>query len=140
MSEQRCSKMMRLCCEPIVKAIICGLKGCGLSGRQSAKGRISLLVEAGHLALITRWAGEHHIYFWKLGIASVLSTLLLRKSHKAQQPPHSLSLEELTFITDEGSAFIWEIIVGLVTHCGEDFNPEMNGNDVFISILIYCAW
>ncbi|XP_034678091.1 BTB/POZ domain-containing protein At1g04390-like isoform X4 [Vitis riparia] len=139
MSEQRCSKMMRLCCEPIVKAIICGLKGCGLSGRQFAKDRISLLVEAGHLALITRWAGEHHIYFWKLGIAGVLSTLLLRKSHKAQQPPHSLSMEELTFIADEGSAFIWEIIVGLVTHCGEDFNPEMNGNDVFISILICCA-
>ena len=140
MSEQRCSKMMRLCCEPIVKAIICGLKGCGLSGRQIAKDRISLLVEAGHLALITRWAGEHHIYFWKLGIERVLSTLLLSKSHKAQPPQHSLSLKELRAITDEGPAFIWDIIGGLVTHCGEDFNPEMNGNDVFISILIYCAW
>ncbi|KAJ9672915.1 hypothetical protein PVL29_026250 [Vitis rotundifolia] len=139
MSGQRCSKMMRLCCEPIVKAIICGLKGCGLSGRQIAEDRISLLVEAGHLALITRWAGERHIYFWKLGIASVLSTLLPSISHKAQQPLHSLSLEELKFITDEGTAFIWEIIVGLVTHCGEDFNSEMNGSDLFISILIYCA-
>lgn len=139
MSGQRCSKMMRLCCEPIVQAIICGLRGCSLSDRQIAKDQISLLVEAGHLALITRWAGEHHIYFWKLGIERVLSTLLLSKSHKAQPPQHSLSLKELRAITDEGPAFIWDIIGGLVTHCGEDFNPEMNGSDVFIGILIGCA-
>ncbi|RVX02940.1 BTB/POZ domain-containing protein [Vitis vinifera] len=95
MSGQRCSKMMRLCCEPIVQAIICGLRGCSLSDRQIAKDQIL-----------------------------------------SQPPQHSLSLKELRAITDEGPAFIWDIIGGLVTHCGEDFNPEMNGSDVSSASLL----
>ena len=140
MSGQRCSKIMRLSCESIVRAIINGLSGSSLPGRQNAKDQISLVVEAGRLAQITRWAGEHHIYFWKLGIDRVLFTLLLSKSHKAQPPRHSLSFEELSAIASEGPAFIWDILGGLVTHCAEDFNPEMNESDFSINILIGCAW
>lgn len=140
MNEQRWSKMMRWCCEPIVQAIICGLRGCSLSGRQFAKDQDSLLEETGHLALITRLAGEHHVYFWKLGIDRILSTLLLTTSQKAQESQHALSSEELRAIALKCPAFIWDTLGGLVTHCGEDLNPEISGDSFSISLLIDCAW
>ena len=72
MSEQRCSKMLRFCCEPIVQAIIGALREFNLLFEDITQDTISMAVEAGCLALITHWAGEHHIYFWKLEIGEVL--------------------------------------------------------------------
>ncbi|KAK9275896.1 hypothetical protein L1049_023170 [Liquidambar formosana] len=81
-SEQGCLEMMSLCCEPIVEAIISAMCGWSSSSGKVANDQMSLLVEACHLARITRWAGEHHIYFWKLGIDRVLLDLLLDNCHK----------------------------------------------------------
>ncbi|CBI21780.3 unnamed protein product, partial [Vitis vinifera] len=72
MSEQRCSKMLRFCCEPIVQAIIGALREFNLLFEDITQDTISMAVEAGCLALITHWAGKHHIYFWKLEIGEVL--------------------------------------------------------------------
>ncbi|KAL6314947.1 hypothetical protein AAG906_029167 [Vitis piasezkii] len=101
------------------------------------KTRFSVAVEAGRLALITRWAGEHHIYFWKLGIGKVLIEPRLSEFLKAQQPQDILLSEEQKSIALKDPTFTWDILGGLVTLWG-DFNPKKSGND--ICFLIDYAW
>ncbi|RVW42256.1 Retrovirus-related Pol polyprotein from transposon TNT 1-94 [Vitis vinifera] len=96
MSEQRCSKMLRFCCEPIVQAIIGALREFNLLFEDITQDTISMAVEAGRLALITHWAGEHHIYFWKLEIGEIEDYLYGRKLHLPLlgTKPESMKAEE----------------------------------------------
>ncbi|KAL6314869.1 hypothetical protein AAG906_029085 [Vitis piasezkii] len=77
--------------------------------------QISVAVEAGRLALITCWAGEHHIYFWKLGIGKVLIELRLSEFLKAQRPQDILLSEEQKSIALKDATFTCDILGGLVT-------------------------
>ncbi|KAI3883465.1 hypothetical protein MKW92_005551 [Papaver armeniacum] len=74
-SEQGCLRITKLYCEPIMKAIITAMDVCSYSGKVSSDQGI-LLMEACRLALITRWAGDHHSYLWKFGVDSSLLGLL----------------------------------------------------------------
>ncbi|KAJ9672925.1 hypothetical protein PVL29_026258 [Vitis rotundifolia] len=139
MSEQRCSKMLRFCCEPIVQAIIGALREFSLLVKDITQDQVSVAVEAGRLALITRWAGEHHIYFWKLGIGKVLIGLRLSEFFNAKQPQDIILTAKELCIALKDPTFTWDILGGLVTHCGEDFNPKMSGNDIRFLIDSACG-
>ncbi|XP_012087427.1 BTB/POZ domain-containing protein At1g04390 isoform X2 [Jatropha curcas] len=146
-NEQGFLRMMSLCCEPIVKAIIDGMSGWTSHSGKIANDEMSLLVEACRLSLINRWAGEHHDYFWKQGIDRVLFNLLLTDflNGPSQQ---FLSLEEQISIAEEGlkanfllglRPYVWDLLGWLATHCREDFSPDMHGHDLKIDILISCT-
>lgn len=142
MNEHGCSKVMALCCVPITKAIVEVMRSWG-----SLSGRIPLLLTgACRLALITRWSGEHHKYFWKLGIDKVLLKLLLNDFHKLYSSEHciekiaaaELGLRENYLLVLR--PFVWDILGGLAAHCLEDFNPNMHGDEFCMDFLIICAW
>lgn len=140
--------MLSLFGEPIVNAIVSEMsKQNSLSGK-AANDQVSLLVEACRLALITRWAGKHHIYFWKQGIDRVLLGLLLEDFHDNLYQD-VLSLDEQMSIAHKVLSanyllvlrgYIWDILGWLATHCGEDFNPNAHGNELHLNILITCSW
>ncbi|KAL6975090.1 hypothetical protein U1Q18_023885 [Sarracenia purpurea var. burkii] len=146
-NEQGCSKMIALCCEPIVIAIINGMNCWRSQSGKVPKEQMSLLTEACRLALITRWEGEHHNYFWKGGIDRVLLNLLLNNFHKTYQSSQFLSLDELIATAQQNLSenflvlrpFIWDILGGLAAHCLENFNPKTHGNEHCITLLIICA-
>lgn len=140
--------MLSLCCEPIVKAIIDGMTGWTLSSGKIANDQMSLLVEACRLALIIRWDGEHHDYFWKKGIDKVLLDLLLEKFQNGQSV-HLLTLEEQMSEAQEAlnadvllvlRPYMWDILGWLAINCREDFNPNIHGHELLIDMLIRCAW
>ncbi|XP_021644758.2 BTB/POZ domain-containing protein At1g04390 isoform X2 [Hevea brasiliensis] len=146
-NEEGCLKMMSLCCEPIVKAIIDGMTGWTSHSGKIANDQMSLLVEACHLALISRWAGEHHDFLWQQGIDRVLLNLLLN-DFQDEPPQKLLSPEEQLSIAQEGlkvnfllglRPYVWDILGWLAIHCREDFNPNMHGRERRIDILIACA-
>lgn len=137
-------QMMRLCCKPIIKAIISGMSELSSNSRKVSNDQMSLLEEACRLALITRWTGEHHIHLWKQGIDKILLDLLL--NFRNQPYKHSMSLDEQIATAKEGldanyllvlRSYIWDILGWLAIHCGEDFHPE---SELYINILITCAW
>ncbi|XP_059664088.1 BTB/POZ domain-containing protein At1g04390-like [Cornus florida] len=138
MDEQCCFQLMKLCCKPIIKAIIRGM-----SRTQSGKVAKDLLVEACRLALIVRWPGQHHDYFWKRGVDNVLVNLLLNDYLKSSQSEDLLSV----FTVMEGlnadslilRPYIWDILGWLATHCDKDFNPESDENQLCINNLMQCA-
>lgn len=117
----------------------------------SAKGvvdQISLLVEACRLALITRWAGKHHLYFWKHRIDKILLDLLQEDSCNLLNQK-TLTLEEQIAIANQVTSaqyflslrsYIWDILGWLAAHCEDDFNPTVHGNELIVDILITCAW
>lgn len=140
--------MVRLCCEPIVRSIITGMRRSSLQSGKIANREKSLLVEACRLALITRWGGEHHISFWKAGIDRVLLDILFVDRQQIQQSQH-LSLKEQICVVKEGlnanlfldlRPYVWEILGWLAAHSGEDFHPDLHGDNYSISILIMSAW
>ncbi|KAG8638241.1 hypothetical protein MANES_14G015836v8 [Manihot esculenta] len=146
-NEEGCLKMMSLCCDPFVKAIIDGMSGWTSHSGKIANDQMSLLLEACHLALISRWAGEHHDCLWEHGIDRVLLKLLL---HDFQDEPlqQLLSLEEQLSIAREGlkanfllglRPYVWDLLGWLAIHCREDFNPNIQGCELRIGILITCA-
>lgn len=142
--------MTSLCCEPLVKAIVCGMNRWTSHSGKISSDQMALLVEACHLALITRWCGQHHIFFWKHGIDKVLLDLLLKDFHiKPSQQLQFLSTEEQISMAQEGLStnfflvlrpYIWDILGWLAIHCEEDFNPNICGSELHINILIVCAW
>ncbi|PON77194.1 Voltage dependent potassium channel [Parasponia andersonii] len=145
-NEQRFFEMMSLCCEPIIQATVSGMSKWSQKSRKVSSEQISLVLEACRLALITRWAGKHHIYFWEHGIDNVLLYLLLENCHKLHQS--CLSLEEQISIAQEGLSscyllvlrnYIWDILGWLAIHCEEGFNPEIHGNKISIDMLITCS-
>ncbi|PSS03165.1 BTB/POZ domain-containing protein [Actinidia chinensis var. chinensis] len=147
-NEEGCSTMMTLCSEPIVRAIINGLNSWSSHSGKISKDQMSLLMEACRLALITRWEGEHHNYFWKLGVDRILLNLLLNNFRNTSQSQQFSSLKEQIAAAQHGlnqnfhpvlRPFIWDILGGLAAHCLEDFDPKMHGNELCINVLITCA-
>ncbi|KAF8413454.1 hypothetical protein HHK36_001441 [Tetracentron sinense] len=147
-SEQGCLRMMRSCCEPIIRAILNAMGEWSLRSGKFASDQVSLLVEACRLALITRWAGDHHGYFWKLGVDRVLLDLLPNNFHKNKQSQHFLSLRELLATARQCidanclsvlRPYIWDILGWLATHCQDDFNPNIHGNEHCLNVLIACT-
>lgn len=140
--------MMSFCCEPIIQATISGMINWSMKSRKVAAEQISLVLEACRLALITRWGGKHHIYFWEHGIDNVLLDLLLENSHNVLHQS-CLSLEEQISIAQEClnscyhlvlRNYIWDILGWLAIHYEEDFNHEIHGNKLSIDMLITCSW
>lgn len=140
--------MMGFCCEPIVTAIVDGMSGWTSHSGKIANDHMSLLVEACCLALILRWAGEHHDYFWRQGMDRVLLDLLL-ENFDGGPSQHFLSLEEQISKAEEGlkanfllvlRPYVWDILGWLATHCREDFNPKIHDRELHINMLITCAW
>lgn len=114
-----------------------------------AKCQMSILVEACRLALITRWEGDHHFYFWKAGVDGVLLRLVIGNSDTTQQSLHSLSLQEQIIKLEEVfdtdvllplRPYVWDILGCLAANCTEDFFPEMHGNETVYNVLVVCAW
>ncbi|KAK0592630.1 hypothetical protein LWI29_022528 [Acer saccharum] len=145
--QQGCLRLTKLCCEPLVKAIVCGMNRRNCHSGKVSTDHMSLLVEACRLALITRWAGDHHSYFWKLGIDKVLLDLVLENFQK-HPSQHLLSVEEHISMAQEGlnanfllvlRPYVWDILGWLATHHEEGFNLYMHGNELHINILITCA-
>uniref|UniRef100_A0A9I9CYQ0 At1g04390 ARM repeat domain-containing protein n=1 Tax=Cucumis melo TaxID=3656 RepID=A0A9I9CYQ0_CUCME len=101
-NEETGLKRMSSCCEPVVKAIINAIDECSLQPEIVTNQQTCVLEEASRLvALITRWAGQHHNYFWKHGIDRALLCLLLGKCPK-QLYEGILSLEDEIHIVRDG--------------------------------------
>nr|KYP49111.1 hypothetical protein KK1_029143 [Cajanus cajan] len=90
-SQENCLKVVGLCGEALVDAIIRGMRETGLSSKKIGNNHGFLSVEACQLALITRWAGDHHINFWKKGIDKVLLNLLIGNIQDQLSEPVFLS-------------------------------------------------
>ncbi|XP_022936464.1 BTB/POZ domain-containing protein At1g04390 [Cucurbita moschata] len=134
-------------CEPIVSAILSAMTECSLQPATVTNNQIWLLEEASRLALITRWAGQHHNYFWKHGIDRALLHLLLGKCPK-QLYECTLSLEDQINIAREGlksnyfpgmRVYIWEILGSLATNFNEDVYLNKSSNRPLIDMLLSCA-
>ncbi|PIA29720.1 hypothetical protein AQUCO_05800077v1 [Aquilegia coerulea] len=145
--EQGWSAIARTCYESIVKAIIDAMGGWNLSSGKVATDQVPLLSEACKLALITRWDGEHHSYFWKFGVDRVLLNLLVDNFYKNRPSQSYSSLEELIAEARKGldanylevlRPFIWASLGWLVTHCPEDFTPDTRGNNC-LDVLLTCG-
>lgn len=146
--EQRCIKMTSLCSGPLIKAIIGGMRVWRLGSGKGVNDLVSLLDEACRLALITRWPGEHHNHFWEQGIDKVLLDLLLENFDK-QASEHPLTPQARISIAQQGldtnflialRPYIWEIFGWLAVHCRKDFRPSADRNELYIDMLITCAW
>ncbi|XP_058722766.1 BTB/POZ domain-containing protein At1g04390-like isoform X2 [Vicia villosa] len=148
-SQENCLKVMDLCGEALVDAIICGMRETGPSSKKIENNYGSVLVEACKLALITRWAGDHHIRFWKQGIDKVLLSLLIENIHD-QSTELVLSLEKQISMVKEGlkvnyhvavRSYVWNILGWLVIHCSENSNPYSytHESELHINLLIMCA-
>ncbi|XP_027191055.1 BTB/POZ domain-containing protein At1g04390 isoform X2 [Cicer arietinum] len=146
-SRENCLKVMDLCGEALVDAILCGMRETKPCSKKVENNHGSLLVEACQLALITRWAGDHHIRFWKQGIDRVLLNLLIENIHD-QSSELVLSLEKQISMVKEGlkvnyhvalRSYLWDILGWLTIHCGENSNPHTHGSGLHINLLILCA-
>ncbi|KAG4957943.1 hypothetical protein GLYMA_15G255000v4 [Glycine max] len=146
-SQENCLEVVGLCGEALVDAIICGMKETGLSSKKIGNNHGSLSVEACQLALITRWAGDHHINFWKQGIDRILLNLLIENIQDQLSEP-VLSLEKQISMAKEGlkanyhlglRSYLWDILGWLTIHCGENLNPYTHGSKLCINLLITCA-
>ncbi|KAL2473204.1 BTB/POZ domain-containing protein [Forsythia ovata] len=147
-NKRGCLKMIKICGEPLVKAIISGMRDCNSHSEKLAKNQMSIVEEACRLALITRWAGDHHIYFWKAGVDRVLLDLLLGNYDKIHQLQQKLSVKEQIVVVREGlntnfslslRPYAWDILGWIATKCAEDFNYGALGNEYHLKILIMCA-
>ncbi|XP_065865436.1 BTB/POZ domain-containing protein At1g04390 isoform X2 [Euphorbia lathyris] len=145
--EKGCLTMMNLCCEPIVKAIIDGMSGWTKNSGKISNEDFTLLVEACRLAMISRWAGQHHDFLWKQRIDRVLLNILLNDFHN--RPSHGFSdLEEEISIAREGlkanfflglRPYVWDLLGWLATHCREGFIANRHDHELKLDILITCA-
>ncbi|KAG8386600.1 hypothetical protein BUALT_Bualt03G0165200 [Buddleja alternifolia] len=146
LSRSGCMKMLNICCEPLVKAVTSALRKWSSLPEKLAKSEMSVMEEACRFASITRWAGDHHIYFWKAGVDRLLLNLLLNNYPKIHQLQHELSTEDLIIIVKESldanflpslRPYLWDILGGLAANCAENFNHEMHGNG--LRLLIMCS-
>lgn len=132
-----------------MKAIISGMRDRNSHSEKLAKNHRSIVEEACRLALITRWAGDHHIYFWKAGVDTVLLDLLLGSYEKIDLFKQELSMKELIVVVRDGlntnfhlslRPYVWDILGWIATNCADDFNTEAHGRKLHLKILIVCAW
>ncbi|XP_038898513.1 BTB/POZ domain-containing protein At1g04390 isoform X2 [Benincasa hispida] len=146
-NEETGLERMSSCCEPVVIAILNVMVDCSLQPAIVSNQQMCLLEEASRLALITRWAGQHHNYFWKHRIDRALLHLLLGKCPK-QLYGCILSLEDQIHIVREGlksncfpglRVYIWEILGWLATNFNEDVYLNKSSNGLLIDVLLSCA-
>ncbi|KAL1823031.1 hypothetical protein ACET3Z_009809 [Daucus carota] len=148
LSEQGCLKMLNECCESLVRATINAMSSCIEHSGKLSKDRISLLIKACHMATITQWAGEHHVYFWKYRTHRVMLDLLLNNYYKKYELEHHLSIAEQITIAQDGlnashllvlRPYIWDIVGGLASHGTDDLIPTAEGDKFLVNMLITCA-
>ncbi|KAL4579921.1 hypothetical protein LXL04_016092 [Taraxacum kok-saghyz] len=141
-SEEGRSKMIESYCEPLVKAIINGLK---LHSGKLTKDMMSLIKVSCCVSKIICYPGKHHGHFWKLGIESLLLNLLVDDFYIKKLPQQ---LEELADVARDGLSanflpaikpHVWDILGGLAAHCAQDFHANMVKNELHLNFLITCA-
>lgn len=141
--------MLNVCCESLVRATIDAMSSCSEHSGKLSKDHISLLIQACHMAMITRWAGEHHVYFWKYGIHRIILDLLLNNYRKKHELRHHLSIAEQITIAQEAlntsyllilRPYIWDILGGLALHGADDLIPNVLGDNSLVDMIITCAW
>ncbi|KAG9439596.1 hypothetical protein H6P81_019761 [Aristolochia fimbriata] len=147
-SEDGCSKMIELCCEPIVQCILSAMTGwkSHFQGKVPSD-QIPLVVEACRSALITRWPGKHHSHFWRVRIDQALLDLIFGKPFEFKHSQAQVTLQELAVVEDNlGTiglrvvrAYVWDILGWLLTYCPPDYNPKIYGDESCLDMLISCA-
>ncbi|CAH9073645.1 unnamed protein product [Cuscuta epithymum] len=153
MSEKECSTVIKICGEPVVEAILAGMARMRkfYPSLKEQKKQMPILVKTCSLALITRWAGEHHHYFWKAGICEVLLRLFMDNFNKDYHSFQSLPLREKIGIIQSNEAlqtnfclplrpYVWDILGHLATNSDEGCNPVMHGHEACLKTLVLCAW
>ncbi|KAL0443180.1 UNVERIFIED_CONTAM: BTB/POZ domain-containing protein [Sesamum latifolium] len=148
LSRRGCEKMMRICCEPLVKAVMSTMNNWRSQSEKLDKSQMSVMEEACRLASITRWAGDHHSYLWKSGVDRLFLDLLVANHTKIQKPQRELSVHDLITVVQESQSanlplsfrpYLWDILGGLAANCPENIDLERHGNDLRLSVLIICA-
>ncbi|KAL9227077.1 hypothetical protein vseg_002814 [Gypsophila vaccaria] len=146
--EDLCSKALSFSCKPLMESIISAMNFSRTHNGKVSNEDVCLMMEACRLTLITRWPGRHHGYLWKLGVLKSLVNILMYDLPYVHQHHQSSSAEELISVVREAlnanflpnlRCFVWEIIGSLSAHCEEDFNPNKNGNEFYIRVLIASA-
>lgn len=145
---QECLKMVNMCSESLVKATVRTMCKWLLGSGKLDHDQMSLLVEACKLALITRWEGKHHIYFWKYRISEALLSLVVENFH-SQSLDGYVSLEEEILVAEKVlnanflpslRSYVWDIIGFLAAHCEEEFDSILRGDEPCLNFLVTCAW
>ncbi|KAL8126612.1 BTB/POZ domain-containing protein At1g04390 isoform X3 [Apium graveolens] len=148
LTEQGCLTMLNVCCKSLVRATIDAMSTFSEHSGKLSKDHLSLLIKACHMAMITRWAGEHHVYFWKYGIHGIILDLLLNNYHKKYELQHHLSIAEQITIAQEGlntnyllilRPYIWDIVGGLALHGADDLIPNAQWDKSLVNMIITCA-
>ncbi|XP_054814645.1 BTB/POZ domain-containing protein At1g04390 isoform X2 [Prosopis cineraria] len=146
-SQENCLKVIDTCGEALIDAIVCGMEETGAHSRKFVNKNSSILVEACRLALVTRWAGDHHISFWKQRIDRVLLNLLMENIQDLSKE-RVLSLDKQISIAKEClktnhqlsvRGYVWDILGWLTIHSGEYFNPCTHGSELYINLIIISA-
>lgn len=149
LTEQGCSTVVSMCCEPIIEAIVCAINEWKLKEGKGANDQIPLMIEACRLAMITRWPGKHHLCFWKRGINKVLVDILMPNFVGKYPSYHTYPLEEQISIARENlidniflvlRPYAWDILGWLVIRCAEDFDPRFCENEAHFDILTVATW
>ncbi|WOL16222.1 BTB/POZ domain-containing protein [Canna indica] len=143
-SEDACSMLISLYCEPVVQGIIGAMGGWRSScSKRVPSDQLSLVLEACRAARLTRWAGNQHSCLWKYEIHRVLLDILLGDCTLIHQGKAELSPDELVAViydnTAETRPFVWDILGYLAVHCEENFLSKTDGAFGHLDFLIYCA-
>ncbi|KAL0306141.1 UNVERIFIED_CONTAM: BTB/POZ domain-containing protein [Sesamum radiatum] len=148
LSRRGCEKMMRICCEPLVKAVMSTMNNWRSESEKLDKSQMSVMEEACRLASIARWAGDHHSYLWKYGVDRLFLDLLVDNHTKIQKLQRELSVHDLITVVQESQSanlplsfrpYLWDILGGLAANCAENIDLERHGNELRLSVLIICA-
>ncbi|KAF8111682.1 hypothetical protein N665_0073s0040 [Sinapis alba] len=135
---RECLKMINICSEPLVKATVWTISSGKIENDR---------IEACKLALITRWEGKHHIYFWKYRISEALLSLVV-ESFCSETLNCYASLEEEVSVAEKVlnanflpslRSYVWVIIGFLAAHCEEEFDSTSRGDELHLNFLVTCA-
>lgn len=149
LSRSGSTKMLNICCEPLVEAVINAMESRSSIPEKSVKSQSSFVEEACRLASITIWAGDHHMHLWKAGVERVLLDLLLEDYPKVHKMQREFSLNDLIIMVQESRKanfllsyrpYVWDILGGLAANCAGNINHKVQGNELQLHILIICAW
>lgn len=149
LTEEGCSRVVSICCEPIVEAIVCAINEGKLKEGKGANDQIPLMMEACRLAMITRWPGKHRLYFWKKGIDKVLVDILMPNFVGKYPSYHTYTLEEQIAIARENLTdnpflvlrpYVWDILGWLSIRYAEDFDPKFSETEAHFDVLTVAAW
>ncbi|KAJ0975788.1 hypothetical protein J5N97_017753 [Dioscorea zingiberensis] len=143
-SAKGCHMLISLYCEPVVQGIISAMsESMSPSSKKDRRDQMPLRMEAFRVALITCWNGDHHLYFWKLGIDKVLFDNLFGDCSIMNLIQNPLQAEVLLSKINEcyvdTKAYIWDILGWLALHCEDEFLPKTEGGFCYLKVLISSA-